>query len=136
MFTKILLILLSIPSFGGVGGIAGGGEQFQKGSQIIFLDDSTYVNVLSKTLCHHPNEFEVTVKKCADKFRDNCYRYQDVQIFQPKEDIVDRCLHFNGEQCERWGKVPFIQSPNRIIEHENRSGLVYKRERYKIPECK
>lgn len=141
MVTKIaVLALVTLSTYAGVGGIAGGTEKFQKGSHINFQRASTFVNVLySRTLCHDNHDFQAVVRQCVLWSNDDdrkCLEHEKVKIYQPMESTRQRCKRKEDDKCVEWITVPFIQGPKRIVEIKDDEDNVKSIKRVIVPSCK
>jgi hypothetical protein len=134
----LLPLIFCFSAFAGVGGISGGTDKFQRGSHIHFQQESTFVNVeFSRTLCTNGKEYFAILNKCAIRANDDsneCLKTEKIEAYQPVISERERCESYQSNgSCLEWKRVPFIQSPKRIIEasRESRS----KEKRVIVPKC-
>lgn len=137
IFLNLFFVHLSANA--GFGGIAGGTEKYQKGSQINFQKYSTFVNALySRTLCHDGHDYHAKITKCAVWSNDDdrtCLEREKIEAVQPMESKRFRCKKKEDDDCVEWIEVDFIQSPKRIIELKDDDGNIKKIEKVVIPQC-
>lgn len=123
---------------GGVGGLAGGNF---RGGDILFQEESRYINPLNRTLCHDWKNYQVTVDKCqrwGGRGGDNCIGpYRDEVIYQPIESMKRGCLEEGPRYCNKRGWIEFVQEPVRILkELDDRgedTGIEWE---YEVPRCR
>ena len=142
MFKTLIPFLIMTSLFAGVGGIAGGNTNFQKGSHIHFQKASTWVNVrFSKTLCHDGHDYAALLNRCLVYEREDdggrkCVRSEKYKAFQELDGQRRRCKKYEDGDCLEWETVRFYQSPKKIVEIKDEDGNIKKRERVIIPKCK
>lgn len=130
MFKLILAMLISIQSFAGVGGVAGGNVLFQR--------DSTYISPISRSLCHNGVNFRAVIEVCAvwnDKNQNGCRSWKEKEIFQPIYGVKKTCVVPNEDHCTEMKERPFVQSPVREVEIVDSNSRVLERTTITVPSC-
>jgi hypothetical protein len=131
----LIPLLFCFSAVAGVGGISGGTDKFQRGAHIHFQQESAFVSVIhSPTLCTDGYEYFAVLDKCAiydEEDSGRCLKHDKIEAYQPIISERERCESLDERgSCKIWKRVPFIQSPKRLIK-ASRS----REKRVIVPQC-